>query len=316
MKNRIIELDYLKGVLILIMVIFHLKPIEDGYPLCYAAVYTFHMPAFLIISGYLANVEKSAKDFSRGMMRLIVPYVLFSVVYIVMLFFIGQKMHARNTINELSITSVISKIFTHPQGPYWYLHTLIISTLVYYLSYRILKLQKMAALVITGVLLYGLTLLHSGLSWSNAMYFLLGIYIFRSCKTFTEMISPSYFALLALVILFSSSDNYNRGSLAGVVITLLVISFLLATYSHCPHRLKRFFFYTGRNSLSIVVFAPIFTATSKIVIPIFRFDPTAICYTIFALSFTVTCCMLCAWLSDKLHISKYIFCRERIYMEF
>lgn len=148
------------------------------------------------------------------------------------------------------------------------------------------------------------------------MYFLLGIYIFRSCKTFTEMISPSYFALLALVILFSSSDNYNRGSLAGVVITLLVISFLLATYSHCPHRLKRFFFYTGRNSLSIVVFAPIFTATSKIVIPIFRFDPTAICYTIFALSFTVTCCMLCAWLSDKLHISKYIFCRERIYMEF
>ncbi len=316
MKNRIIELDYLKGVLILIMVVFHLKPIEDGYPLCYAAVYTFHMPAFLIISGYLANVEKSIKEFSWGMMRLLVPYVLFSIVYIVMLFFLGQKMHTKNTIDELSITSVICTVFTHPRGPYWYLHTLIISTWVYYLSYRILMFKKMTALVITGVLLYGLTLLHSGLEWSNAMYFLLGIYVFRSGKTFTEMIPPSYLTLLALVILFSSSDNYHRGSLVGIVITLLVISFLLATYSHCPNHLKRFFFYTGHNSLSIVVFAPIFTASTKTFIPIFKFDPTAICYTICALNFTVAGCMLCAWLSDQLHISKYIFCKEHIYTKF
>ena len=295
------------------MVVFHLKPIEDGYPLCYTAVYTFHMPAFLIISGYLANIEKKLKDFSRGMMRLIIPYVLFSIIYIVMLFFLGQKMQTTNTTADLSITSIISKIIAHPQGPYWYIHTIIIGTITYYLVYHVFKLQKMTALVTTGVLLYGLTCVDSGLRWANAIYFLLGIYLFRSGKMFTEMVLPSYLAFVPLVILFSSSDNFNRGSLAGIAITLLVISFLLATYAHCPNLLKRFFFYMGRNSLSIVVFAPIFTATTKITIPLFKFDPTAICYTIFALSFTIAGCMLCAWLSDKLHISKYLFCKDQIY---
>lgn len=295
------------------MVVFHLKPIEDGYPLCRAAIYTFHMPAFLIISGYLANVEKNVKDFIHGLMRLVVPYVLFEIIYIVMLFFLGQKMKTSVTMDELSITSIISTVITHPKGPYWYIHTMIICTLMYYFSYRVFKLQKMTALVVTGVLLYGLSLIGCGLGWGNAIYFLLGIYLFRSGKAFTEMVSPSYLTFLPLIILFSSSDNYNRGSLAGITITLLVISFLLATYSHCPNHLKRFFLYTGRNSLSIVVFAPIFTATAKMAFPLFKFDSSIICYAIFALSFTIACSMLCAWLSDKLHISKYIFCKDHIY---
>ena len=63
MEHRIKELDYLKSILILLMVAFHLVYIGDKYPYIKQIVYTFHMPAFLIISGYLTNVQKDIMDF-------------------------------------------------------------------------------------------------------------------------------------------------------------------------------------------------------------------------------------------------------------
>ena len=64
-NERIKELDYLKCVFILLMIIFHLVYIGDKYPYAKQIVYTFHMSAFLIISGYLANIRKKAMPFSE-----------------------------------------------------------------------------------------------------------------------------------------------------------------------------------------------------------------------------------------------------------
>lgn len=317
MKNRIVQLDYLKGVFILLMVTFHIQLIEENYPLLRSAIYTFHMPAFLIISGYLSNVEKTWKDFLRGLARLTVPYVLFELIYIVMHFYLGKAMHSTNaSIDSLNAISIISTITAYPVGPYWYIHTLIICTIVYYFIYRVFKFKSMTAIVVTGSILYGLSLVLGGFSWGNVIYFLIGVCLFRSGKSFTESVPPSYWALIPLCILFASSDNYNRMSLAGVAITLLIISLLLSLYTHCGNKATRFFNYLGCNSLSIVVFSPIFTATTKIAVPLFKFDPTHICFAIFAVCFTVVCCLLCAFISDKLHISKYIFCKEKIYFKY
>lgn len=280
------------------------------------AIYTFHMSAFLIISGYLANVEKDGKTFSKGLLRLIVPYVVFEAAYILMLFFLGKTMHTSNSIDSLTILSFVDRIAEYPIGPYWYIHTLIFCYIVYYLIYRVLKQKQMTALVLTGLALYGLSLIISGLSWANIIYFLIGVFIFRSGKAFMEVISPSAFAILPLCLLFASSDNFHRGSLAGIAITVLVISLLLFAYKYCFNNIRRFLSYLGKNSLAIVVFSPIFTVATKIVEPYFRFDSTAICFAVFALSFVVACCLASAWLCDKLHISKYLFCKDKFYIAY
>ena len=316
MKERILQLDYLKGVLILFMVTFHLSLIGHTYPSLYRAVYTFHMSAFLVISGYLANVEKDCKSFGKGMLRLIFPYVIFESVYILVLYFVGKTMNAHNTIDELSVLGFADLIAEHPTGPYWYIHTLIICTIVYYIVYKLLKLKNMTGLILTGFILYGLTHVISGLSWANVIYFLIGVYIVKSGKMFMEMISPSALAILPLCVLFSSSDNFNRGSLAGVSITVLMISLFLYIYTYCPDKIRRLLSYLGRNSLAIVVFSPIFTVATKIVVPYFRFDPTVVCFVTFALVFVVVCCLISARLCDKLHLSKYLFWKDKFYVAY
>ena len=138
METRIIQLDYLKGFFIILMVIFHLSLIDQAYPELRKAVYTFHMSAFLIISGYLANVNKDGKKLGRGMLRLIVPYVFFESIYILMLYIVGggKSIHTTNTIDNLSVLSFLDRILEYPIGPYWYIHTLVICTVVYWIVYR------------------------------------------------------------------------------------------------------------------------------------------------------------------------------------
>ena len=62
MESRVKEIDYLKCIFITLMIIFHLVYIGDKYPYAKQIVYTFHMSAFLIISGYLANNRKDARS--------------------------------------------------------------------------------------------------------------------------------------------------------------------------------------------------------------------------------------------------------------
>ena len=70
---RIKELDYLKGVMIVLVITFHLVYFEHLYPYAKQVVYTFHMPVFLIISGYLMNISKTWKDFLLTIVGLAVP---------------------------------------------------------------------------------------------------------------------------------------------------------------------------------------------------------------------------------------------------
>ena len=68
MNNRVKELDFLKCIFIILMIIFHLVYIGDSYPYAKQVVYTFHMSAFLVISGYLNNVNKEIKAFGQSLL--------------------------------------------------------------------------------------------------------------------------------------------------------------------------------------------------------------------------------------------------------
>ena len=82
-KKRIEELDWLKCICVLLMVAFHLTLIERMYPDAKNIVFVFHMPVFLIISGYVTNTEKDTKTFLTQMTTLAVPYIIMESSYIV-----------------------------------------------------------------------------------------------------------------------------------------------------------------------------------------------------------------------------------------
>lgn len=83
-SNRIIWIDSLKGLLMILVVLGHSIQYVVG-PLCndnhvWNIIYSFHMPAFMAISGYLAYARKAS--FERRFRQLMIPFLLWSIIKI------------------------------------------------------------------------------------------------------------------------------------------------------------------------------------------------------------------------------------------
>lgn len=169
-QARILELDFLKCVFILLMIVFHLVYIGNRYPVAKAFVYTFHMPGFLIISGYLLHVQKPVPQFLRYIQWIFVPYLLMESGYVVM----ASVLPIREHIQQLTFGLFLDNLFLHPLGPYWYLHTLMLCGIVTYVVAQFASRHRV--LMLLGVLLCLWVLALLGLvTWINAVYFCVGV---------------------------------------------------------------------------------------------------------------------------------------------
>lgn len=304
MSDRIKELDYLKCIFIILMIIFHLVYIGDTYPYAKRVVYTFHMSAFLIISGYLANINKSPKQFFKAIGWIFIPYMIMEIGYIFMSFVLP----VREKVTDLSVATFLENIFVSPIGPYWYLHTLILCSLTYYIIYTLCaKMKNISRFTILGVCFFIMSYMLNLLSMGNAMYFMVGIVIYQSKSNFIRLFQPSALALLPFVLLICFPDNLERSTLAGVAITYLSISFLLFLHSYIPCKIKNLSYFIGQRTLVILLFSPIFTILSKIMLPFLAFDPSGFIYMCLATTFTIFGCFAISWIMDLSNLSKYFF---------
>ena len=112
-RKRIDELDFLKCVFIVLMIVFHLAYFGDMHPVAKKFVYTFHMPAFLFLAGYLANTAKPWRRFGSYLLWLAVPYAVMESGYIVM----ASLLPIREHIDSLKPGVFLDRLLLHPVGP-------------------------------------------------------------------------------------------------------------------------------------------------------------------------------------------------------
>jgi len=308
-KNRIQELDFLKCIFIVLMVMFHLVYFSEKHLIIKQFVYTFHMPAFLLLSGYLVNVNKNAKSFFRGILWLLIPYAFMEASYVMM----AARLPIREHIDQLTISLLLNKIFLHPIGPYWYLHTLIICEICYYAIFQLKKMNTFSKFMVWGTLMYLLSLKNMEIVlFANTLYFMIGTLIRQSKFSFLSVFQASFWSAIPLLILCFYPQNFNRATLGGIAITFLIISFLLAIYRYIPQRITQVTNFVGRNTLVILLFSPIFTILSKSLIPLFAFDASAVSFACTATILTIAGCFGVAYLSDTLKISRFFFGKEKV----
>lgn len=303
-KKYISELDFLKGIFIMLMVLFHLVPFIQKYPELTKWVYCFHMSGFLIISGYLQ--DSSSKDkLIKSAKKILIPYVVFEVVYIIALGLLQDIVGSANRI-DFSFTNVIYYVFLQPSGTYWYLHTLFICLISSYMVERF-KINPYNKLILNTCILFVLSLLINGLNFDNIIYFIIGKMIQKSNFCFIDFIRPSFFAIMPIILISIYSNELQRGSLSGIVLTLSIMSFLMFIYKYINYKVIRVVEYLGRNTLSIVLFSPIYTVMTKFYLKLFGFDDTLILWALCSMLFVLIMCLISAWISDRILLSKYFF---------
>ena len=160
MKERIVWLDYGKAIAIYLVVLAHTalyKPAE-GF------IYTFHMPFFFFMSGYLFNYAKypSYMEFVRRRFRqLLVPYVIINIItYLLWLLVLrnvgsdaGEDVGALSPL--MAAVTVNATEMMH-DVPLWFLAALFLVENLYYLLYRNVRYR-----VVVTVLLLLLAVLNN-----------------------------------------------------------------------------------------------------------------------------------------------------------
>lgn len=162
-ENRDMNLDAIKGFLIVLVVLGHCiqyiySPKQYDNNTVFRIIYSFHMPLFMFISGYLAFRPNKNIDITwlkKRAKNLVLPFI----VWIFLGYLIGFEF------NKLPITEKIINIVLNPaNGGMWFLWVLFLNCCILYVVIKLFKKKTDVALIITVLVLAGLRLILSNVS--------------------------------------------------------------------------------------------------------------------------------------------------------
>lgn len=319
MKQRNTDIDWIRAILIILMILIHIVSFGNAYPQLKAGILSFMMPTFLIITGYLVNIGKSPKEMGRYLMCLALPYVIMVTGFSVLSYF----MPVRDSITELSLSQICEKIFVTSIGPYWFIQTMIICGILYYASFKgatwgKLRQGETTKSTTTSLFIFATLLLllskTPALSPSAATYYFIGV-VLRQCHIgFDRIFRPSPAALLLWLLLLGMEDWYDWGTLAIVFSCWCCISSLMWIHSliirlqdnTCIRKTEDTLLYIGRNTLPIYLFHPIFTMAAKFYHPLFGWDRSEIIFALVTIFIAIAGSIGIAKMMEKTHLA-YLF---------
>lgn len=319
MKQRNTDIDWIRAILIILMILIHIVSFGNAYPQLKAGILSFMMPTFLIITGYLVNIEKSPKEMGRYLMCLALPYVIMVTGFSVLSYF----MPVRDGITELSLSQICEKIFVTSIGPYWFIQTMIICGILYYVSFKgailgTLRQGKTTMSTTTSLFIFATLLLllskTPALSPSAATYYFIGA-VLRQCHIgFDRIFRPSPVALLLWINLLGLEEWYDWGTLAIVFSCWCCISSLMWIHSLIKRlqdnvsvrKTEDTLLYMGRNTLPIYLFHPIFTMAAKFYHPLFSWDRSEIIFALVTIFIAIAGSIGIAKMMEKTRLA-YLF---------
>ena len=269
-KDRDSFFDNGKFILIVLVVLGHLLPpfTDKDYFIynLYLFIYSFHMPAFVFISGFFAkSFTKKENPIREGLKQFIVPYILFQLIYSLFYWLIG--------INDTMSFNLIV--------PNWSLWFLISSFFWRVLLLFFSKIQAILAISISivGSLLAGyLPFIGKELTLQRTFvffpFFLMGYYFKKDhMEKFKKSKWKKWFSiilpLIFIIIYFTSNINryyffgskpyedflniVELGALVRLFSLLLGIAGIIGFLGLVPTK-EKFYTKLGKNTLTIYLF--------------------------------------------------------------
>ncbi|WP_046175214.1 acyltransferase family protein [Domibacillus indicus] len=280
MKKRDDYFDNVRFFLIFLVVFGHLmRPYVYDSPLIYSlymTIYSFHMPAFIFISGFFAKGIMRQGYLKKTAGKLLVPFVIFQIAYSIFYFWIDHE-------EAPSVSLLI------PEWSLWFLISLFFWNVFLFIVVKWLKRPflalavSVAAGLLIGLMSDSLTILSVGRTFVFFPFFLAGYYAKK------EWLQPLFRASSRLLLLlfaaglfvyyhantdiqiewtFGSISYAELGAqpLTGVLVRILmyIINVIMIAFvlSIVP---KKTFFFTpwGRHTLYVYLLHGFFVQSSR-----------------------------------------------------
>ncbi|MBM7655044.1 acyltransferase family protein [Neobacillus cucumis] len=192
--------DNAKFILIFLVVFGHIiSPLKNDNGILftlYTVIFLFHMPAFILISGYFAKGFKKKGYLKKAIKKILIPYFIFQIIYSIYYYLIGQE-------DKLTVD------FLHPHWSLWFLLSLFFWNLLLYVFAK-LRWLGFGVAIMLGILVGYVEDAGSFLSISRTFvffpYFLLGFLL--NADQLKQLVRSKYslpvgiFVFLATMLFF------------------------------------------------------------------------------------------------------------------
>jgi fucose 4-O-acetylase-like acetyltransferase len=323
-KKRIAYLDALKCLGILMVLDWHIRSLNGFTPyesLSALMIYSFALPVFFFVSGFLAykqnmSIKDVCDNIRKKFLFLVIPALVFRV--------------GTDLMNQKSLFSFI----TGGMHGYWFTIVLFECFLIYYFVTLTIKNEKWRIGVLLTLSLAGIAMLGLGKNWGPAFFdmnrvtkyfqfFVLGTLAMKFRSKFELLINneivKATVLLLFFVVLFLTSYDVNPAALhhfmRDVVLrylaTFAIISFFAchADYFQQESKVNSIINCIGQNSLAIYLLQYFF-------LPHFQPRPewfnglNMVTVHLMSMFYTVAITGLCLifikFLSNSTYIRKYV----------
>lgn len=150
MRERLVWLDLLRGVLLLLICIGHFNDYPSFVEFIIKPTAMYYVPMFYMISGYLFNPNNSFKDyFFKKTKSLLIPYLFFSALFILMDW--NTYIHPLSAIKENLYQCLILGKGVSKSSPLWFVIVLYFSSLIIFMI-RKLFVNQYAIVIIIALL--------------------------------------------------------------------------------------------------------------------------------------------------------------------
>ena len=113
-------IDFMRAILIVLMILIHIVNFGTLYPDIKDGILSFLMPSFLVITGYLVNVNKPLGKFCVYIIRIALPYTIMVTGFVVLSLYLP----VRGGITNFDIPTLCHTLFITSIGPYWFLQAM------------------------------------------------------------------------------------------------------------------------------------------------------------------------------------------------
>ena len=212
-KERIPEFDMFKGVAIVLVVCGHIlsrnwENVIDNHPV-YTWIYSFHMPLFFFISGYLIDYTAGSRSICYGLKKkalsLLVPYFIWC-------FAIAPF------INGAKLPSVIY-VTTNADYRYWFIYLLFLFSCIYYVGKLVFNKRYCCGGIIIAIAIFGV---------GQLLY---------PCDIFSRGLQ---FVLIYFFGVWASKTNLNEKAeiFKEPLLSLVLFAFIISSISYCHHDIE------------------------------------------------------------------------------
>ncbi len=271
--NRDKSIDFIKGIAIFLVVLAHCLSMSD---VVFQFIYSFHMPLFFCISGYLFSAKKKYGDFLITKFKtLIIPYILFFIFsFLVSVLFLNREVTYVEGVEYLFKGGRFCAYVCN--WPLWYLPLFFIASNILYFIVKI-KITIIRYLILIGLFCASLPVqIYCNNTFANefvplafnalcpALFFMLFTIEFKNIKNkvapkininLKRIGTPIVSVSLFIVGLFLASGNVdqiiNLKSYAFLIYPLLLIQLIVLICHDCQNK---YVAYLGNNSLIILGF--------------------------------------------------------------